>query len=401
MARLPAGAFCGWRNLGEENQRTFEDAPGRLEIKRYVDAGSTPKAVDRLDVKESISTLATRVVKHLKAARQSGLGGDQPVVLLFWPHHENSMAMLLRDLIIRSGDASLLNKRIRVIDLAAAMHWSPHLTTYTGITALAEVASVNSHEIERKNEPEARVRFMQLLLRLLANPIEPSPSLSQLNDYLDRAADPTPLGRYLGEYLARRILGARTKTIASLKKWPTVTARLLTRYDVKCWFFVAITRDLRDDLLLLTAYGISQGIRDGWATEPGIRQLLALIGTPAYLAWLADVRSRTPPNTRPGRPGVPHQFRVQEQVIDLQAAMRNILWTGTGPYRGPTETVTYPVNSGFVKWVIRTREEIETWRRAEKRSAYVSAYANATDSALDDTNIEVITLSDASSDSSS
>ena len=73
--------------------------------------------------------------------------------------------------------------------------------------------------------------------------------------------------------------------------------------------------------------------------------------------------------------------------------MRNILWTGTGPYRGPKETVTYPVNSGFVKWVIHTKEEIEAMRRTQ------DANANVVDVPEADPNAEIITLSDSTSDS--
>ena len=292
MARMPAAAFCGWAQMSEDNQRIFKDSPGRLEITRHVDAGSGhPKTVDRLDVTVSVEAMVARVTRHIRAVRQSGLGSDQLVVLVFWPHHENSMAMFLRDLITCTSDASLLNEDIKIINLAALMHWSPYLTTYTDIESLAEVAKVNSHPMERKNELEAQVHFMQHLLRLSTNPMEPSPPLRQLNDYLERAGNPKALGRYLGKYLARKILGSRTKTIASLRKWPSVTARLLTRYDVKCWFFLAISEDLRDDLLLLTTFGITRGIRDGWATEAGNRQLLALIGTPVYRDWLGKVRS--------------------------------------------------------------------------------------------------------------
>ena len=73
---------------------------------------------------------------------------------------------------------------------------------------------------------------MQFLLRLAANPLVPSPSLRTLVEYLDKSSCSKDLGRLLGESIAHRILRAQTKTIATLKRWPSVCAKLLTRYDV-------------------------------------------------------------------------------------------------------------------------------------------------------------------------
>ena len=170
------------------------------------------------------------------------------------------------------------------------------------------------------------------------------------------------MSRLLGESVANRILRSQTKTVASLKKWPTICAKLLTRYDIKCWFFVTLPMNLRDDVVLLTAFALANGTRDGWATEAGTKQLLSMIGTQAYMDWLANLRSVTPPNTRPGRPGVPRQFRGQAIEVDLQAALRNFMWTGTGPYRGPQETVLHPVSRGYQSIALCTEAELEEWR---------------------------------------
>ena len=141
MARFPAGAFCGWSQLKDSNGRTFRDAPDRLEVTRHVDSGSNrPKPTVRRDVTASPDTMAARVTRHIRAVRQSGLGSDQPVVLVFWPHHENSMPLLIRDLVTRSDGAALLNEGVKVISLAKAMRWSPFLPTYSSIESLDEVA---------------------------------------------------------------------------------------------------------------------------------------------------------------------------------------------------------------------------------------------------------------------
>lgn len=95
-----------------------------------------------------------------------------------------------------------------------------------------------------------------------------------------------------------------TKTVASLKRWPGVSGRLLMRYDVNCWFFMTLLMNLRD-VILLTAYALDCGIRDGWAMEAGNRQLLGLIGTPAYDSWLKNLKSvthRTPGAADPESP---------------------------------------------------------------------------------------------------
>lgn len=172
--------------------------------------------------------------------------------------------------------------------------------------------------------------------------------------------------------------------------------RLLTRYDVKCWFYLTLPEDLRDELVLVTAYALRRGIRDGWATVAGNKQVLALIASPGYLAWLADLRSRTPPKTRPGRPGVPHQFRAHDSLVDLQAALRNFLWTGTGPYRGPKESVMYPTKCGFTSKTLCTPAELSDLRR-------MSAVPDVGHEALevDAQEDDVITLSDTTSDSDS
>ena len=309
------------------------------------------------------------------------------------------MPLLLRDLVTRSGEAILFNEGIRVLNLAKAMRWSPFLPTYINVDSLDEVARLNSHHQEARSEAETRTRFMQTLVRLATNPIDPSPPLRHLNEFLDRAGDPVALGRFMGEYLARRILGPRTKTIASLKRWPGVVARLLTRYDVKCWFYLALPDDLRDDLLLLTAYGISRGISDGWATAGGNKQLLALIGTPEYQHWLGGVRSRTPPGTRPGRPGVPPQFRDKGSTLDLQATLRNLMWTGTGQYRGPAESTLFPVNKGYTQRTINTKEEVEEMRRWERweerlRAGTTHSATPDPDAPMADDAAEIIDLSD-------
>ena len=400
MARLPAGAFCGWSQLKESNGRTFTDAPDSLVVTRHMDPGTNrPKPSLSWNVTATPTTLSALVTKHIRAVRQRGQSSDQPVVLVYWPHDENSMPLLLRDLVTRSGEAVLFNEGIRVLDLAKAIRWSPFLPTYINVDSLDEMAWVNSHHHEARNESATRAQFMQTLVRLATNPIDPSPSLRHLNEFLDRAGDPVALGRFMGEYLARRILGARTKTIASLKRWPGVVACLLTRYDVKCWFYLALPDNLKDDLLLLTAYAISRGIRDGWATVQGNKQLLALIGTPEYQHWLGDVRSRTPPDTRPGRPGVPYQFRDEDSILDLQAALRNLMWTGTGQYRGPAESTLLPVNKGYTQRTINSKEEIEEMRRWERweeslRSRTALSVTPHSDAPVADDNVEIIDLSD-------
>ena len=207
-----------------------------------------------------------------------------------------------------------------------------------------------------------------------------------------KSSCPKDLGRLLGESLADRVLKPQTKTIAALKRWPGLCARLLTRYDVKCWFFMTLPVNLLDDIILLTAYALHCGTRDGWATVAGNGQLLAMIGSQAYADWLGNLRSVTPPNTRPGRPGVPFQFRSTENKVDLQAALRNFLWTGTGPYRGPQESVLFPTSFGFEKTTLCSKTELEVWR------ARVSTPDEVLEVVPDGT--EVITLSDSDSDSS-
>ena len=132
MARLPAGAFVGWIQSDKSNQRTYRDGNGRLEVTRHVDvAEGNPKAVERLDVTDSVNTLANRVMKHIKAVKQSGPWSDQPVHLLYWPHTKDSISQLFRTIIVRTLGTSILNDGTRLIDLSAVLEWSPFLTTYT------------------------------------------------------------------------------------------------------------------------------------------------------------------------------------------------------------------------------------------------------------------------------
>ena len=216
----------------------------------------------------------------------------------------------------------------------------------------------------------------------------PHPPLACLVEFLDKSSNPKDLSRLLGESIAKRIMRMPTNTIASLKKWPGVTGRLLTRYDVKCWFFMTLPMNLRDDIILLMAYALHCGIRDGWATEARNRQLLGMIATPDYNTWLKNLRSVTPPNTRPGRPGVPYQFRTRQNDVGLQAALRNFMWTGTGPYRRPQTTVIHPTTFSFERTKLCTRSELEDWRR--QANSPDDPKVLEVDAAEDD----VITLSD-------
>ena len=200
--RLPAGAFTRWVEQSE-NQRTYADGNSRLEITRHADvADREPKAVERLDVTDSVRTLAARVIRHVKAVKQSGAGSDQPVHLLYWPHSKDLVSQLFKSLIIHSMNTAALNNGTRLIDLSAALEWSPFLMSYISVQSLAKVASVNSHLTVDLCETEASL--MQFLLRLAANPLVASPPLAGLVEYLDKAGCPKDLSKLLGESIAKR-----------------------------------------------------------------------------------------------------------------------------------------------------------------------------------------------------